>query len=151
MVSYRDGSTLFFIAISRAVVNHDDAPGTAPHPLVWSAGALPERRRTVDAVRNYAMLPGPAAMWDSDWVRILVKCVTLLGALHRLVAGVDSGIGGVSCVEMLTLYELWAGERLLLEKALPRYRRPDRPISVSAVPLGPGIDIGDPAASSVLL
>ena len=28
-----------------------------------------------------------------------------------------------------------------LEKALPRCRRPGRPISVSAVPLGPGIDI----------
>ena len=29
----------FFIAISRAVVNHDGLGGTAPHPLVWSAGA----------------------------------------------------------------------------------------------------------------
>ena len=39
------------------------------------------------------------------------------------------------------LYELWPGERLVLEKALPRYRRPHRPISVSAVPFGLGIDI----------
>ena len=31
----------FFIAISRAVVNHDGRDGTAPDPLVWSAGALP--------------------------------------------------------------------------------------------------------------
>ena len=31
----------FFIAISRAVVNHDGSDGTAPDPLVWSAGALP--------------------------------------------------------------------------------------------------------------
>ena len=30
---------------------------------------------------------------------------------------------------------------LVLEKASPRYRRPGRPISVSAVPFGPGIDI----------
>ena len=28
----------FFIAISRAVVNHDGLGGTAPDPLVWSAG-----------------------------------------------------------------------------------------------------------------
>ena len=28
-----------------------------------------------------------------------------------------------------------------LEKAHPRYLRPGRPISVSAVPIGPGIDI----------
>ena len=39
------------------------------------------------------------------------------------------------------MYELWAGERLFLEKAHPRYLRPGRPISVSAVPVGPGIDI----------
>ena len=42
---------------------------------------------------------------------------------------------------MLTLYELWAGERLSLEQASPRYLRLGRPISVSAVPFGPGIDI----------
>ena len=30
----------FFIAISRAGVNHDGLGGTAPDPLVWSAGAL---------------------------------------------------------------------------------------------------------------
>ena len=48
---------------------------------------------------------------------------------------------GVSNVELLILYELWAGERLQLEKAVPRYRRPGRSISVSAVPFGPGTDI----------
>ena len=30
----------FFIAISRAVVNHDGFVGTAPDPMVWSAGSL---------------------------------------------------------------------------------------------------------------
>ena len=54
---------------------------------------------------------------------------------------VDLGVGGISFVELLILYELWAGERLSLEKAHPRYLRPGRPISVSAVPFGPGIDI----------
>ena len=44
-------------------------------------------------------------------------------------------------MELLILCELWAGERLSLEKAVPRYLRPGRPISVSAVPFGPGIDI----------
>ena len=43
-------------------------------------------------------------------------------------------------MELLILYELWAGERLSLEKAHPRYLRPGRPISVSAVPFGPGTD-----------
>ena len=42
----------FFIAISTAVVSHDGNDGTAPDPLVWSAGALPKRRRLVHAVRD---------------------------------------------------------------------------------------------------
>ena len=58
---------LFFIAISRAVVNHDGNDGTAPDPMV-SAGALPKRRRLVHAVRNLAMLPGPPALWLGEWV-----------------------------------------------------------------------------------
>ena len=38
-------------------------------------------------------------------------------------------------------FKLCAGERLSLEKAHPRYLRPGRPISVSAVSFGPGTDI----------
>ena len=33
----------FFFAVSRAVVNYDGGPGTAPDPLVWSDGSLPKR------------------------------------------------------------------------------------------------------------
>ena len=49
---------------------------------------------------------------------------------------------GISFVELLILHELWAGERLSLEKALPRYLRPGRPFSVSAVFFGPGRFLG---------
>ena len=42
----------FVIAISRAVVNHDGREGTAPDPMVCSAGANPKRRRLVHAVRD---------------------------------------------------------------------------------------------------
>ena len=42
---------------------------------------------------------------------------------------------------LLILCELWAGERLTLEKAHPRYLRPGRPISMSAVPFVLVIDI----------
>ena len=150
----------FFIAISRAVVDHAGGSGTAPDPLVWSAGALSKRRRLVHAVRDHAFLPGPPGMWDSEWVNIpasaicaddvthwpntpglLVKWVTFLVSLHWPAGGSDLGVGGISYGELLILYELWAGERLSLEKATPRYLRPGRPISVSAVPFGPGIDI----------
>ena len=50
-------------------------------------------------------------------------------------------MGGISFVELLILYELWAGERLVFEKATPRHLRPGHPISVSVGPFGPGIDI----------
>ena len=61
--------------------------------------------------------------------------------MHWPVAADDLGVGCVSFVELLILYELWAGERLSLEKAVPKRRRVGRPISVSTVPFGPGIDI----------
>ena len=64
-----------------------------------------------------------------------------LGSLHWPAGGLDLGVGGVSYADLLILDELWAGERLSLEKAHPRYLRPGRPISVSAVPFGLGIDI----------
>ena len=72
---------------------------------------------------------------------MLVKWVAFLHSLHWLADGCSLGVGGVSCVELLILYEVWAGERLELEKAVLRYRRPGRSISVSAVPFGPGIDV----------
>ena len=68
----------------------------------------------------------------------MVKWVAFLGTLHWPAGGANLGVGGISYVELLILYELWAGERLSLEKAQPRYLRPERPISVSAVP---GTDI----------
>ena len=133
----------FFIAISRAVVNHDGRDGTAPDPLVWSAGALPKRRRVVHPVRDRAFLPRPPGIWDSEWVNVLasaisaddvahwpyttgllVKMVAFLGTLHWPAGGLDLGVGGISYVELLILSELWAGERLSLEKAHPRWLRP---------------------------
>ena len=71
----------------------------------------------------------------------LVKWVAFFGTLHWPAGSADLGVGGISHVELLILYELWAGERLSSENAHPRYLRPGRPISVSAVPFGPGIDI----------
>ena len=151
----------FFIAISRAVVNADDSPGIAPDPLVCSAGGLPKRRRVVRAVRDAALLPGPAPIRESGSVGVLptsitaddvglwpysvgalVKLAAFVGTLHWPASSADLGIRGVSYVELLIPYELWAGDRIRLEKAVPRGRRIDRPISVSAVPPRPGIDIG---------
>ena len=119
-----------------------------------------KRRRIVDVVRDVALLPGPLHLWDSGWVSappviitaedvclwpysvgILVKLVFFWGSLHWPSAGADLGPGCISSIELLILYELWASERFQFEKAVPLYRRVDLPISVSAVPFGPGIDI----------
>ena len=67
---------------------------------------------------------------------MLVKWVAFLSSLHWPADECNLSVGGVSCVELLILYELWAGERLQLEKAVPGYRRLGRSISVSAVPFG---------------
>ena len=50
---------------------------------------------------------------------MLVKCVAFLYTLHWPAGGLDLGVGGISSVELLILHELWAGERLSLEKAYP--------------------------------
>ena len=131
-----------------------------PDPLVWSAGCLSKRRGVVHAVRDAALLPGPALILGSEWVGVLPTSVIagdvlslaifcwssgqagcFLDTLHWPASGAELGVGGISNVEVLLLHELWTGERLGLEKAVPRGRRHGRPISVSAVPPGPGIDI----------
>ena len=72
----------FFIAISRAVVNHDGGNGTAPDPLVWSAGALTKRRKLVHAVRDRAFLPGPPGIWDSEWVYVPATAICAEDITH---------------------------------------------------------------------
>ena len=85
-------------------------------------------------------MPGPPGIGDSEWVDapasavcaddiahwpcapgLLVKWVAFLGSLHWPVGGMDLGGGGISYAELLILCEHWAGERLSLEKAHPRY------------------------------
>ena len=120
----------FFIAIAVSVVNHDGVSGTALDPMVWSEGGAPKRCRVVHAVRDRAFLPGPPGIWDGEWgvlaathischdielwpysVSMLVRSVAFLSTLHWPVDGADLGVGGVSYVELLMLFELWAGER----------------------------------------
>ena len=97
-------------------------------PVTWFAG--PSVTIGADDVAQWPYTPG-----------LLIKWVSFLGSLHWPVGRMDLGVGCISYVELLILYELWAGERLVFEKAHPKYLRPGRPISVSAVPFGPGIDI----------
>ena len=72
----------FFIAISRAVVNHHGQDGIAPDPLLWSAGAHPKRRRLVHAVRDQAFLPGPPCIWDSECVNVPASVICAQDVTH---------------------------------------------------------------------
>ena len=83
---------------------------------------------------------GDVRAWPFS-VGFLVKIVAFLGSLHWPTEVADLGSDGVSIIELLILSERWAGERLVPEKSLPKFRRPDRPISVSAAAGGPGVDI----------
>ena len=149
----------FVIAIARAVVNEDGCAGVALHPTVWSCGG-PAKKRKVRV--SAGSLPGSWScyLWrhgsvgwpcievsEGDvgfWpysVGFLVKFCSFLSSLHWPSTVDDLGVGGVSFVELLILYERWAGERLVLEMPVPKSRRLHRSISVSAVPDGPSIDI----------
>ena len=105
------------------------------------------------------MVPGPLGFGDIGsfrWPRIditaadvgrwpfstgdLVKLAAFLSSLTWPSTVDDLGPGGVSSVELLILYEKWAGERLRVEFSVPKYRRSGRPISVSAAPLCPDAD-----------
>ena len=115
---------LMRLLISRAVVNHDGRDGTAPDPLVWSAGALSKRRRLVHAVRDQAFLPGHPGNLALGMVFrfqlllsvlkmllfgliplvLLVKWVSFLNILHWPVLDLDLGVEGVSYVELLSFF-----------------------------------------------
>ena len=156
----------FFIAISRAVVYHDDRDGTAPDPPVWSAGALPMRRRLVHAVRDRAFVPGPPGIWDSEWVYVLASAICAEDIAHwpYTPGHVGCFLGHTTlacwcfgswgwwyfCVELHILYELCAGERLSLEKAHPRYLRPGVQFQCRLFLLVQALIFGVPVVSLVL-
>ena len=77
-------------------------------------------------------LPGRSAL-----VPLLKWCLSLK-RLHWSNEVVDTGLGAVPYVELVILCEFRSGERLRLEKAVPRN---GRPISASVAPVGPGMEI----------
>ena len=105
------------------------------------------------------MFPGPQALLSGGWqdsaelnvtvedVRLWffsvgssIKLVAFLSSLHWPSEFHDLGSGGISLIELLILDERWTGGSLVPEKYFPKFRRPGRPISVSAAPEGPGTD-----------
>ena len=151
----------FMIAIARVSVNHDGKGGTAPDPLVWDQGSRPEVRKLHIGVNvDLASLPGPPGFLNSSWIQvdaghitgadisawpysvgILVRFTSFLGTLHWPSGSVDLGHFGISFLELLILFEQWAGHRLLSEKVTRPHVRAGRPILFPYIPVSEGIEI----------
>ena len=149
------------IAIARVSVNHDGRRGTAPDPLVWDQGSRPKVRKLAIRVNvDLASLPGPPGFLNNSWVQvsagrisgadvaawpysvsILNRFTPFLNALHWPSGTEDLGYFGVSFMELLILFEQWAGHRLLSEKVTRSHARANRPTLIPSVPVSDGIEI----------
>ena len=79
------------------------------------------------------------AAWPYS-VGILCKFTSFLGTLHWPTGSEDVGHIDVSFLELLILFQRWAGHRLLSEKVTPHVRA-NRPILIPSVPVSEGIEI----------
>ena len=151
----------FMIAIARVSVNHDGRGGTAPDPLVWDQGSRPKvRKLAVRVTVDLASLPGPPGFLSGPWIQvnggpisgsdiaawlysvsILVRFTSFLGTLHWPSDSRDFGHFGISFLELLILFEQWAGHRLLSEKVTRPHVRAGRSILFPSVPVSEGIEI----------
>ena len=75
------------------------------------------------------------AAWPCS-VGILCEFSAFLGSLHWPVDAVDLGHLCVSFLELLILFEQWAGHRLLSEKVTA-----NRPVLIPSVPVSEGTEI----------
>ena len=126
----------FMIAVARVSVNHDGRGGTAPDPLVWDQGGRQKARKLAIRINvDLASLPCPPGFLIGPWIQvhgghisgadiaawpysvgILCRFTSFLATLHWPTGSDDFGHFGVSFLELLTLFEQWAGHRLLSEK-----------------------------------
>ena len=151
----------FMIAVARVSVNHDGKGGTAPDPLVWDQGSRPKVRKLAIRVNvDLASLPGPTGFLNNSWIQvdarpiigvdiaawpcsvgILVWFTSFLGTLHWPSGSADLGHFGISFLEILILFEQWAGHRLLSEKVTRPHVRAGRSILLPSVPVSEGKEI----------
>ena len=141
----------FIIAISRTVVNHHG------NGLILYFGPLVLFPRSVGWFMRFVTGPccpdhvlsgilSPAVSADDIahclyTTGLLLEWVAFLGSLHWPAGGMDLGLV-VFLMSSCSFFMSFGLERgLSLEKAHPRYLRPGRPSSVSAVPFGPGVVI----------
>ena len=96
-----------------------------------SAGSTPGLTLILPLFLGHLVLPGYT-------VSACYANSLFLGALHWLAVEADLGHFGVSFLEVLILFEQWAGLRLLSEKVTVPH---DRDTSISSVPVSEGIEI----------
>ena len=151
----------FMIAAARVSVNHDGKGGTATDPLVWDQGSRPKvRKLAIRVTVDLASLPGPSGFLNSSWVQvdsgritgadiaawpysvgIFIRFTSFLATLHWPSGSVDFGHFGLPFMELLILFEQWAGHWLLSEKVTRPHVRANRPILLPSVPVSEGIEI----------
>ena len=149
------------MAVARVTVNRDGRGGTARDPLVWDQGGRRKVRRTDIRVNvDLASLPGPPGFLGGPWITIhggsisgadiaawpysvgmLYKFTAFLGSLHWPVGSDDMGHFGISYLELLILFEQFAGHRLLSEKVIRPHLHANGPVSFPFVPVSEGIEI----------
>ena len=71
----------------------------------------------------------------------MVRFTSFLNTLHWPSVTEDFGHFGISFLELLILFEQWAGHRLLGEKVTRPHVRANRPILIPSVPVSEGIEI----------
>ena len=109
---------------------------------------------------DLASLLGPPGFLNHSWIHVhagritgddiaawsysvcfLVRFTSFLNTLHWPSGTVDLGHFGVSFLELLILFEKWAGHRLLCEKVIRPHVRANRSILLPSVPVSEGIEI----------
>ena len=151
----------FVIAVARVSVNHDGKGGTALDPLVWDQGSRPKARKLAIRVNvDLASLPGPPGFLGGSWIQgssghlsgadiaawpysvgILITFTSFLNTLHWPTGSDDFGHFGVSFLELLILFEQWAGHLLHSEKVTRPHVRANCPILIPSVLVSEGIEI----------
>ena len=80
------------------------------------------------------------AAWPYS-VSVLIRFTSFLNTLRWPSGTDDLGHVGVSFLELLILFEQWAGHRLLSERVTRPHVRANRPILIHSVPVSEGIEI----------
>ena len=149
------------VAISRIEVNHDGFGGTAPDAMVWDKGGIVKTRApSFRLIVDQATLPGPPGFLSSIWctlyplpitqddvavwpysVNILLVFSSFLASLHWPQSAPDLGKFGISYLELLLMFEVCTGHRLLTEKLFAPTSVPVDPWFFRGFPVGVGQEI----------